>query len=59
MAFKITNECIDCGKCEPECPVGAISRHRSKPKYEINPELCTDCEACAAICPVEACVPAE
>ena len=24
MAIKITEECINCGACEPECPNGAI-----------------------------------
>ena len=24
MAIKITDECINCGACEPECPNGAI-----------------------------------
>lgn len=24
MALKITDECINCGACEPECPNGAI-----------------------------------
>ncbi len=24
MAYKITNDCINCGVCEVECPVGAI-----------------------------------
>ena len=24
MAYKITDECISCGACEPECPVQAI-----------------------------------
>ena len=25
MAFKITDQCVNCGACEPDCPVGAIS----------------------------------
>ena len=24
MAIKITDECINCGACEPECPNNAI-----------------------------------
>ena len=24
MAIKITDECINCGACEPECPINAI-----------------------------------
>ncbi len=26
MATVITEECINCGACEPECPNGAISQ---------------------------------
>ena len=25
MAYQISDECINCGACEPECPVSAIS----------------------------------
>ena len=25
MAYKITDDCISCGACEPECPNSAIS----------------------------------
>ena len=25
MAFVISDSCVSCGTCEPECPVGAIS----------------------------------
>jgi ferredoxin len=61
MSTKITEECINCGACEPECPNGAISQ--GEDIFVINPELCTECvgfhdeEACAAVCPVDACVP--
>ncbi len=51
MAYVIGDECVSCGSCEPECPVGAISQGETK--YEIDPEKCTDCGACAAVCPVE------
>ncbi len=56
MPHKITDECISCGSCQPECPDGAISD--SGEKFDIDPEKCTDCANCAAICPVGACVPA-
>ena len=52
MAFKISDECISCGACEPECPVQAISEGEGK--YDIDPEKCIDCGACADVCPVGA-----
>lgn len=52
MAYKINNECISCGACEAQCPVGAISEGDGK--YEINPDICIDCGACAGVCPVGA-----
>jgi hypothetical protein len=60
MATMITNDCINCGACEPECPNNAISA--GDPVYVIDPQLCTECvgfhdyEACAAVCPVDVCV---
>jgi ferredoxin len=63
MAYKITDECIACGACEPECPVSAISE--GDPIYAIDAGTCVECEGhydtphCADICPVEACVPLE
>ncbi len=60
MATMITNECINCGACEPECPNNAISQ--GDPVFVIDPLLCTECvgfhdyEACAAVCPVDCCV---
>src|SRR3954453_24221577 len=61
MATMITEECINCGACEPECPNEAISE--GDDIYVIDPNLCTECvgvhdyEACQAVCPVEACIP--
>lgn len=52
MSYRITNKCIACGSCEPECPVGAISQ--GEDKYVINPELCIECGNCRSVCPVEA-----
>jgi ferredoxin len=33
MALKITEECINCGACEPECPNNAIYEGGSKWSY--------------------------
>jgi ferredoxin len=61
MAYKITEDCISCGACEPECPNAAISEGETI--YVIDPEKCTECvgafesSQCAEICPVDACVP--
>lgn len=52
MSYKIFEECISCGACEPECPVEAISA--AEDIYVINSELCIDCGACADVCPVDA-----
>ncbi len=51
MAYKISTDCVACGTCEGECPVGAIS---SGDIYKIDPSLCTDCGTCANACPVGA-----
>ncbi len=55
MAYKITDDCISCGACEPECPSGAISEGDGK--YEIDAAKCTDCGACAGVCPTDAAQP--
>ena len=50
----ITDECIECGSCEPECPEEAISPGDGK--YVINNELCAECLTCIDVCPNEAIV---
>ena len=57
MALFITDECINCDVCEPECPNDAI--YQCEEIYEINPDLCTECvghfetSQCVEVCPVE------
>jgi ferredoxin len=60
MALMITDECINCDVCEPECPNNAISM--GEEIYEIDPGLCTECVGhfdtpqCCQVCPVD-CIP--
>lgn len=60
MALMITDECINCDVCEPECPNGAISM--GPEIYQIDPNKCTECVGhfdspqCQQVCPV-ACIP--
>ena len=62
MAMTITDECISCGACEPECPVEAISE--ADVIYVIDPDVCVECEGyadssqCVEVCPVECIIPA-
>ena len=60
MALMITDECINCDVCEPECPNDAISM--GPLIYVIDPDRCTECvghfetSQCVAVCPVD-CIP--
>ena len=60
MALMITDECINCDVCEPECPNDAI--YQGELIYEINPDKCTECVGhfdvpqCKQVCPVD-CIP--
>ena len=51
LAYIITDDCIACGACEPECPVDAIT---AGDIYVIDADTCIDCGACANVCPVDA-----
>jgi ferredoxin len=60
MALRITDECINCDVCEPECPNGAIAQ--GPEIYVIDPRRCTECVGhfdepqCQKVCPVD-CIP--
>jgi ferredoxin len=60
MALMITDECINCDVCEPECPNGAIAPGTEI--YVIDPAKCTECVGhfdapqCVEVCPVD-CIP--
>ncbi len=60
MALWITDDCINCDVCEPECPNEAI--FMGPEIYEIHPDRCTECVGhfdtpqCVQVCPVN-CIP--
>ena len=57
MALLITDHCINCDVCEPECPNDAISQ--GPEIYVISAAKCTECVGhfdapqCVEVCPVE------
>ncbi len=57
MALTITDECISCGACEPECPTESITE--GDEIFEINPSTCVECVGhfdepqCVEVCPVD------
>jgi ferredoxin len=64
MAVMITDECINCDACAPECPVAAIlsddnEKNPSGEHFYIKPETCVECVGhadtprCADACPTE------
>ena len=60
MALRITDQCINCDVCEPECPNQAI--HMGEEIYVIDWRRCTECVGhfdkpqCVEVCPVD-CIP--
>lgn len=61
MALLITDECINCDVCEPECPNGAITQGAEI--YVIDQDRCTECVGhfdtpqCVDVCPVDCIIP--
>jgi ferredoxin len=57
MSLLITEACINCDACEPECPNGAITQ--GEEIFTIDPALCTECvghftnSQCIEVCPVD------
>lgn len=61
MSLLITDDCINCDMCVPECPNEAIAM--GDDIYLIDPDLCTECEGfydepqCIPVCPVDCIIP--
>jgi ferredoxin len=61
MAYMITEECILCDACVPECPNEAITA--GEEIYVIDALKCTECVGffyepqCSTVCPTESCEP--
>lgn len=61
MALLINSECINCVKCEGECPNEAISP--GEDVFVIDPDKCTECvgyfkeSQCIAVCPADCIFP--
>jgi len=65
MAVMITDECINCDACAPECPVAAILNDGDEKnpfegeRFYVKPETCVECVGhadaprCAEACPTE------
>ncbi|MFD2179558.1 YfhL family 4Fe-4S dicluster ferredoxin [Veronia pacifica] len=60
MALLITEKCINCDMCDPECPNEAITF--GEEIYEIDPDKCTECvghydkPTCQSVCPITHCI---
>ena len=57
MATKITEECINCGACEPECPTKSITE--AGDIFVVDAATCIECVGhfdtpkCVEVCPVD------
>ncbi len=52
MAYQIGSDCIACGVCESQCPVGCISM--GDEHFVIDEDACISCGTCADACPMSA-----
>ena len=63
MTMKITEDCIACGACVPECPTESISEGDGI-TYVIDQATCVECQGhadsprCVGVCPVDCIVKA-
>lgn len=56
MAYKISDNCLACDSCRPQCPTGAITVEDGR--YSIDPDTCNNCVGyfpepqCVVSCPI-------
>ncbi len=61
MAYQITEDCINCDACRPECPTDSITV--GEDIYVIDATTCVECDGyfdepqCVSLCPIDCCVP--
>ncbi|HOI46917.1 MAG TPA: NADH-quinone oxidoreductase subunit NuoF [Bacilli bacterium] len=55
LHYRITDQCIGCGKCKRNCPVDCISGDKRE-IHIINQLACIKCGTCQTACPVHAIV---
>ncbi|HEX3229733.1 MAG TPA: 4Fe-4S binding protein [Pyrinomonadaceae bacterium] len=57
MAYTITEDCINCDACRPECPTESV--HVGEDTYEIDANTCVECvdfydePKCVELCPID------
>lgn len=50
-SFTVSDECISCGQCQRDCPLGNVTLQDGRPVWGNH---CTHCMACICGCPVSA-----
>jgi ferredoxin len=46
----IGRNCVACGRCVKECPLGALSIYKGL-RAEVEPQKCIGCRKCERVCP--------
>lgn len=60
MSLFITDKCVNCARCERECPTNSI--YQGDDFFEIDPDTCTECVGyfdepqCNLVCPINDCI---
>ena len=55
MELKVSENCIGCGACAADCPVGVLALADGRPQVRADKAgRCMNCQHCLAVCPVGA-----